>query len=92
MADWTRAKLGDVVERSGEWWRTIVVPVSGPEEDPRAAADGSQIGDTWHIIPGASLETPPDPRPGSELRITGQEVDEDGRVILHIGGAGEADQ
>lgn len=37
MADWKRAKLGDVVERGGEWWRTIVVPVSGPDEDPREA-------------------------------------------------------
>lgn len=36
MADWSRAKLGDVQQdTSGQWWALVRVPVDGPDDDPR---------------------------------------------------------
>jgi hypothetical protein len=33
---WTRAKLGEYVERDGETWVTVTVPVDSVRHDPRA--------------------------------------------------------
>lgn len=38
MADWSRAKLGDVrCDVDGQWWAVLRVPVDGPDDDPRKA-------------------------------------------------------
>lgn len=35
MADWGKARLGNIERRGDEWIATVIVPVDGPDDDPR---------------------------------------------------------
>lgn len=75
---WTRAKLGEYVERDGETWVTVTVPVDSVRHDPRADVIAALTPGVVHFktaIEGPLLDGPAAPVPTVSAPMVVTEVD-----------------